>query len=87
MLGGIRDKLSASGKKAKLKGSAVVLSRKVLDASDLHAIVVDNIYEIFGNSITCQLISATVTDPSSHLCLPCISVCFQQAKQSMGLFL
>lgn len=68
MLGGLIDKLS--GKNVKLiKGSAVLMGRKVLDPNDFTATVVDNIQEIFGNSITCQLVSATVADPSTDLSL------------------
>jgi hypothetical protein len=66
MLGGLKDKLTGKNGN-KIKGLAVLMSRKLLDPRDFTASLLDNVHEVFGNSITCQLVSATVADQSTDL--------------------
>ncbi|EAZ28259.1 hypothetical protein OsJ_12231 [Oryza sativa Japonica Group] len=65
MLGGLKDKLTGKNGN-KIKGLAVLMSRKLLDPRDFTASLLDNVHEVFGNSITCQLVSATVADQNNE---------------------
>jgi hypothetical protein len=65
MFGGIIGDLTGH-KGARLKGSVVLMRKTVLnlDVTSIGATVLDNVTELLGRGVTCQLISSTVTDPS-----------------------
>ncbi|KAI3810542.1 hypothetical protein L1987_20160 [Smallanthus sonchifolius] len=51
--------------KTTVKGKVVLMKKNVLDFNDLGASVIDGAYELFGQHIAIQFISATHADPGS----------------------
>ncbi|KAF5463410.1 hypothetical protein F2P56_019327 [Juglans regia] len=53
--------------KKKIKGSVVLMKKKVLDLNDIHASVLDRLLELFDRRVSLQLISAVNCDPKNWL--------------------
>lgn len=49
---------------AAVEATVVLMRKNVLDFNDFTATLVDNVQELLGRSISFQLVSATVGDPS-----------------------
>ncbi|KAM7257174.1 hypothetical protein ACFE04_012915 [Oxalis oulophora] len=50
-----------------IKGTLLLMKKKILDSTDVKASVVDRIYESFGRGVSIQLISSVVTSDSSEV--------------------
>ncbi|XP_058073716.1 probable linoleate 9S-lipoxygenase 5 [Magnolia sinica] len=63
---GIKDAIMGNSREetgVKIKGSVVLMKKNVLDFNDLHASLLDRIYELCGKGVSFQLISAVHGDP------------------------
>lgn len=52
---------------AAVEATVVLMRKNVLDFNDFTATLVDNVQELLGRSISFQLVSATVGDPSNSV--------------------
>lgn len=52
------------GERKKIKGTVVLMKKKILDLNDIKASVMDRFDEILGHKVSLQLISAVNADPN-----------------------
>ncbi|KAM1468297.1 hypothetical protein ACFX2I_033276 [Malus domestica] len=55
-----------NGNHGKINGTVVLMKKNVLDFNDLNASVLDGVYELVGQGVSLQLISAVHADDSSE---------------------
>ncbi|KAL6637663.1 hypothetical protein ACP70R_025235 [Stipagrostis hirtigluma subsp. patula] len=71
LLHGIVDRLTGKNKEAwkegRIRGTAVLVKKEVLDVGDFHASLLDGVHRILGwdEGVSFQLVSATARDPSN----------------------
>ena len=65
-----------AGKKTKVKGKVVLMKKNLLDFNDLGASLLDRAYELFGQNISIQFISATHADPRSSGLIFLLQICW-----------
>ena len=68
-----------------IKGSIVLMKKRVLDLTDLRSSIVDRIYEFFGRGVSFQLVSATAVD-SSKLPPVVTQILFHQSVRDVTSF-
>ena len=65
--GGIAGGIFGGGSDVKVKGKVALMKKNVLDLTDFASTILGEVSEFLGQSISFQLVSATVGDPSeSH---------------------
>uniref|UniRef100_A0A804JKV1 Lipoxygenase n=1 Tax=Musa acuminata subsp. malaccensis TaxID=214687 RepID=A0A804JKV1_MUSAM len=65
IVGGVVGGILGGSKGVQVKGTVVLMQKNVLDFNDLAGNVIDGLFELLGQGVTFQLVSATVGDPDN----------------------
>lgn len=60
-------KYGSGDRSKKIKGTVVLMKKNVLDFNDFSASILDRVYELVGQGVSLQLISATNSDPAGKI--------------------
>lgn len=78
--------LNKPSSKKTITGSVVMVKKNVLDFSALHSTVADSLFELVGNQVTLQLVSAENPDSGSfHSKFPNKSFFFRYYRNNNGV--
>ncbi|XVF06081.1 hypothetical protein REPUB_Repub06bG0017600 [Reevesia pubescens] len=60
------DGVTGGNKKSVITGSVVIVKKNVLDLTAIHSTVADSVFELLGQGVTLQLVSAENADPANE---------------------